>query len=208
MGKSSLHGILNCLAYSLFTESSMPRLLSLHSYQFHRSRLSAAQGIASDVLTTGNEEVISPDRKGSIVSYDKAQLDISVADAAQTQEPGYLGPAPTDEEFRTLRKVAGKMPSVAYTLCAVEFAERASYYGVSQIFSNFVQFPLPEGGNGAGAPPRGTQQTAGALGLGLQASSGVSLSFKFLSYTLPILGAWIADVKWGRYRTVCVSCPA
>ena len=102
---------------------------------------------------------------------------------------------PTHEEFQTLRKVPGKMPPIAYILCAVEFAERASYYGVSMIFGNFVQFPLPKGGNGGGAPPRGTQETAGALGLGLQASSGVTLSFKFLSYTVPILGGWIADTK-------------
>ena len=73
------------------------------------------------------------------------------------------------------------------------------------VFSNFVQFPLPIGGNGAGAPLVGSQKTAGALGRGLQASSGVNLSFKFLSYTLPILGGWVADTKWGRYKTVCVS---
>ena len=112
---------------------------------------------------------------------------------------------PTPEEFRTLRRVPGKLPPIAYMLCAVEFAERASYYGVSMIFGNFVQFPLPKGGNGSGAPPRGTQETAGALGLGLQASSGVTLSFKFLSYTVPILGGWIADTKWGRYKTICVG---
>lgn len=36
---------------------------------------------------------------------------------------------PTDEEFATLRRVPGKIPTVAYLLCAVEFCERASYYG-------------------------------------------------------------------------------
>lgn len=46
------------------------------------------------------------------------------------------------------------------------------------------------GGNGAGAPPRGTQETAGALGMGLQASSGLVLLFAFLAYVLPILGGW------------------
>lgn len=38
---------------------------------------------------------------------------------------------PTDEEFATLRRVPGKIPTVAYLLCAVEFCERASYYGRS-----------------------------------------------------------------------------
>lgn len=36
---------------------------------------------------------------------------------------------PTEEERLTLRRVAGKMPTIAYVICAVEFAERASYYG-------------------------------------------------------------------------------
>ena len=36
---------------------------------------------------------------------------------------------PTEEEFATLRRVAGGVPAVAYLLCAVEFCERASYYG-------------------------------------------------------------------------------
>lgn len=36
---------------------------------------------------------------------------------------------PTDEELATLRRVPGKIPTVAYLLCIVEFCERASYYG-------------------------------------------------------------------------------
>lgn len=56
-------------------------------------------------------------------------------------------PPPTDEERSTLRKVADSIPSVSYWLCAVEFAERASYYGVQTVFSNFIEFPLPQGKN-------------------------------------------------------------
>lgn len=40
---------------------------------------------------------------------------------------------PTEEELVTLRRVPGKLPPVAYLLCAVEFCERASYYGEGQI---------------------------------------------------------------------------
>lgn len=97
------------------------------------------------------------------------------------------------------------MPPVAYALCAVEFAERASYYGASTVFSNFMQFPLPAGGNGAGAPPRGTQETAGALGKGLQFSNAFTLLFMFLAYVTPILGAWIADTRLGRYKTIAIG---
>ena len=37
---------------------------------------------------------------------------------------------PTEEELATLRRVPGQIPTIAYLLCAVEFCERASYYGV------------------------------------------------------------------------------
>jgi hypothetical protein len=86
-------------------------------------------------------------------------------------------PVPTEEETRLLRKVADSIPNKAYMLCVVEFAERASYYGVKTVFSNFMQFPLPEGGNGAGAPPRGSEHTAGALGRGIQFSVAIGLLF-------------------------------
>jgi len=50
-----------------------------------------------------------------------------------------------------------------------------------QLFYNYIQQPLPVGGNGAGAPPKGTQETAGALGLGLQTASE-SISTRLLSF--------------------------
>ena len=52
---------------------------------------------------------------------------------------------PTEAESKTLRRVAGTLPLVSFSLCLVEFAERASYYGAKTVFSNFIQFPLPEG---------------------------------------------------------------
>lgn len=110
---------------------------------------------------------------------------------------------PTEEELKTLRRVPGKLPLVAYLICAVEFAERASYYGVQQLISNFVNRPLPAGGNGWGAPPPGTQQTAGALGLGTVKANAVSQSFSMLVYTLPVFFGWLADTKTGRFKLIC-----
>lgn len=54
-------------------------------------------------------------------------------------------PKPTLEEQSTLRKVADNLPIVSYSLCLVEFAERASYFGSQTVFSNFIEFPLPKG---------------------------------------------------------------
>jgi hypothetical protein len=56
--------------------------------------------------------------------------------------------SPTEEENKTLRKVAGSVSWSGYMLCFVEAANNASYYGVTGVFANFLQRPLPEGGNG------------------------------------------------------------
>jgi MFS family permease len=163
----------------------------------------------------GSEVVVA---SSLIIADDSKQL--QPLEREVTSDDGY--PLPTAEESKTLRKVAGSLPLVSFALCLVEFAERASYYGAKTVFSNFIQFPLPEGmylsngvfrkyanaaegGNGAGAPPRGTQKTAGALGMGLQASSGLTLLFIFLSYVIPIFGGWWADVHIGRYKAICVG---
>lgn len=91
---------------------------------------------------------------------------------------------PTEEELAVLPRIAGKMPWTSYMLCGVEFAERASYYGCNQVFKNFIRAPLPIGGNGAGAPPRGSQKTAGALGKGTAIAGAMTDAFKFLAYGL------------------------
>ena len=145
------------------------------------------------MITTNAEtqEPLAPERKSSVFV-------VSTQPTEEHEEP-------TEEERAKLRKVAGPVPAVAYVLCTVEFAERASYYGCSQVFSNFIQFPLPKGGNGAGATPKGTQETAGALNMGLRTSSALTLLFTFLAYTVPILGGWVADTKLGRYKTICIG---
>jgi hypothetical protein len=127
----------------------------------------------------------------------------SVPSAEREDDPDY--PRPTVEEKSTLRRVAGNIPATSFALCVVEFSERASYYGVLFPFSNFMQLPLPQGGNGAGAPPRGTQQTAGALGKGLQFSNAFVLLFTFLAYVVPLFGAWVADTRLGRYKTIAIG---
>jgi dipeptide/tripeptide permease len=110
---------------------------------------------------------------------------------------------PTEEELDTLRRVPGSMPYVAYAICAVEFAERASYYGVQPLITNFVNKPLPAGGNGWGAVKKGTQDNAGALGLGSVKASAVSQSFSMLAYALPLFFGWLADSKTGRFKIIC-----
>lgn len=112
---------------------------------------------------------------------------------------------PTEEELKTLRRVPGAFPTVAYLLCLVEFCERASFYGVQPLINNFVNRKLPIGGNGYGAPPVGDQQTAGALGMGTVTANAIYQSFNMLAYILPLLFGWIADVKTGRFKIICIG---
>ena len=110
---------------------------------------------------------------------------------------------PTKEELATLRRVPGKLPTEAYMICSVELAERSSYYGISALIANFVNRPLPVGGNGYGAPPRGDQQTAGALGMGTVKANAVNQSFSMLAYGLPLLFGYVADAYTGRFKLIC-----
>ncbi|KAK3936806.1 putative peptide transporter ptr2 protein [Diplogelasinospora grovesii] len=146
---------------------------------------------AQDDITDG-EDVVSPPTyaQSSNISHDDA-----------TYYHGLV--LPTEEEKATLRRVAGRMPASCYYLCAVEFAERASYYGCFQVYKNFIRAPLPPGGNGAGASGAGSQYTAGALGKGSVVATAMTEAFKFLSYALPVYFGWLADTKYGRFKMIC-----
>lgn len=95
----------------------------------------------------------------------------------------------------------------AIAMCLIEFAERASYYGCKGPFNNFINNPLPKGST-TGAVAHGAaglNQHAGALGLGSVKATAVVNMFTFLAYVTPILGGIVADVKWGRFKTICVG---
>lgn len=96
---------------------------------------------------------------------------------------------PTAEEYRTLPKVSAGIKWYTVTLCSIELVERASYYGVQYLFSNFVRGELPPGGNGAGAVakgPAGVNQTSGALGMGPVKASAVGSESLQLLPTTPL----------------------
>lgn len=67
---------------------------------------------------------------------------------------------------------------------------------------NFIQMPLPDGST-TGAS--GTHGQAGALGLGQRASTGLTTFNSMWAYFCPLLGAYMADQYWGRYKTIQIS---
>jgi POT family proton-dependent oligopeptide transporter len=80
----------------------------------------------------------------------------------------------TAEELRTLRRVSDHIPVKAYTIALVELTERLSYYGAVQVFVNFIQQPNPGTATGKALDPNAKNAKPGALGLGQQASTGLT----------------------------------
>lgn len=146
--------------------------------------------------------VADPAVKAQLPVYEEGKVSANGSEIGSHEEFHGLV-VPTEEEKRTLRKVAGSMPASAYYLCAVEFAERASYYGCYQVYKNFIRAPLPADGNGAGASAPGSNLTAGALGRGSVVATAMTESFKFLAYALPVYFGWLADSKYGRFKLIC-----
>ncbi|KAK2063274.1 POT family protein [Colletotrichum caudatum] len=154
------------------------------------------------IVEPDSDQGVHPEKTRYATTLDPESQDASL-ERARTVVDDESYPAPTEEERSTLRKVADTIPFTAWSLCLVEMAERASYYGVKAAFNNYLQFPLPEGGPGTGAiDPSKPNSHAGALGLGLRTASSIGLLFTFLAYLIPIFGAWIADVKIGRYKAI------
>jgi proton-dependent oligopeptide transporter, POT family len=107
----------------------------------------------------------------------------------------------TEEDLRSLRRVSGKIPWVAFTIAFVELCERFSYYGTTVLFTNFIQQPLPLGST-TGA---GKEGQSGALDMGQRAAQGLVTFNQFWAYVTPLLGAYVADAKLGRYKTIHIA---
>ncbi|KAL2855569.1 PTR2-domain-containing protein [Aspergillus pseudodeflectus] len=114
---------------------------------------------------------------------------------------------PTKEEMQTLRRVAGPLNWISFSVAFVELCERFSYYGTTAVFVNFIQHPLPPGSS-TGALVNGESNIPGALGMGQRASTGLTLFNSFWSYIMPLAGAFMADQYWGRFRTIMFSIAA
>ncbi|SPO30545.1 probable PTR2 - Di- and tripeptide permease [Ustilago trichophora] len=110
--------------------------------------------------------------------------------------------APTEQELSSLRRVPEKLPWTTYAIAFCELAERFSYYGCVQVFQNFIQQPRPANSRtGAG----GANNQSGALDEGQRAATGLTTFNSFWVYCMPLLGAYLADTRWGRFKTICIA---
>ncbi|EGW31234.1 uncharacterized protein SPAPADRAFT_56124 [Spathaspora passalidarum NRRL Y-27907] len=103
------------------------------------------------------------------------------------------GREPTDLELKTLRHISESIPFRCWLVAIVELAERFAYYGLSAPFQNYMQ-------NGPNDTP------PGLLALNQSGASALSYFFQFWCYVTPILGGWIADTYWGKYKTIFYFC--
>ncbi|KFY43384.1 hypothetical protein V495_03973 [Pseudogymnoascus sp. VKM F-4514 (FW-929)] len=155
-------------------------------------------GILAEMDTKNSLEVTH----GAAKLESDAAVTRSVSDADKASDASFNveKPFPTEEEFATLPRVPGKIPWTAWTVAAVEFAERFSYYGTTAVFVNFIQKDLPKGSTtGAGFL---IKPGSGALGMGQRASTGLTTFNNFWSYVTPLMGAYVADQYFGRYLTI------
>ncbi|KAG5637809.1 hypothetical protein H0H81_003141 [Sphagnurus paluster] len=112
----------------------------------------------------------------------------------------------TEHELATLRHVADRLPYTAWLVVIVEFAERWTYYGTTNIYNNYIQFDLPKGSNNGSVPKadRGGNVVAGALGQRQQKSFALRTFNSFFVYITPFIGGILADTMWGRYKTIMI----
>ncbi|ODQ81261.1 hypothetical protein BABINDRAFT_179772 [Babjeviella inositovora NRRL Y-12698] len=98
----------------------------------------------------------------------------------------------TDDSFDpSLPRIPAKIPRSSLLVAMVELCERFAFYGLSGPFQNYVQH----------SP---TDKIPGKLGLGSRGANILSYFFQFWCYATPLLGAYIADSYWGKYKTIVV----
>ncbi|POR37056.1 Dipeptide/tripeptide permease [Tolypocladium paradoxum] len=162
-------------------------------------------GEASEPIVRAELRAEATHEKGASVSA--AQGDTvaiarltSARDGTTESLTNVLESFPTPEEIAMLRRVPNHIPLKLFTIAFVELCERFSFYGSTVVFTNFIQQPLPPGSvTGASV------DQPGALGMGQRASTGITTFNQFWQYLMPLFGAWIADAKWGRYKTISTA---
>ncbi|KAF4452905.1 hypothetical protein F53441_4331 [Fusarium austroafricanum] len=164
----------------------------------------AGDSLAEPITVAGLRAEVIDEKRASISAEKRASVATdprpATADAGAVTPVGGVTPDgqfPTAEELDTLRRVPNKIPLKLFSIAFIELCERFSYYGCTVVFTNFIQQKLPEGST-TGAD----NEQPGALGMGQRASTGITTFNQFWQYFMPLLGAYVADQYWGRYKTI------
>lgn len=151
-----------------------------------------------------DEKGLTADKHGAVNPKDDVGV-IASGFGSETDEP-LRGPNgeeyPSKKDLETLRRVKGTISPVIYTIAFIELCERFAYYGTTAVFVNFIQQPLPPGSTTGSA---GTFGQPGALDKGQQASFGLVTFNSFWAYLMPLVGGYLSDTYWGKYKTIHVA---
>jgi POT family proton-dependent oligopeptide transporter len=112
---------------------------------------------------------------------------------------------PTTEDLATLPRVPGAIPWKLWLVAKMALCERFAYAGVTAVFTNFIANPLSAGSKMGAVPKGGEGQPGvqpGALGLGQRAAAGIVRGEMWWVYVFCAVGAWIADTRLGRFKTL------
>ncbi|KAL4726136.1 hypothetical protein ACLX1H_006813 [Fusarium chlamydosporum] len=153
----------------------------------------AAAGLHAEMVDEKRASMAA-ERRASVVTDPHAPAPAVAVPAGGVTPDGQF---PTPEEMESLRRISNKIPLKLFSIAFIEMCERFSYYGSTVVFTNFIQQPLPPGST-TGAD----DEQPGALGMGQRASTGITTFNQFWQYLMPLLGAYLADQYWGRYKTI------
>lgn len=101
------------------------------------------------------------------------------------------GRNPTEEELATLRRVSGKVPLRCWMVSFIGLTERFAFYGTTVTFQNYMQY----------SP---TNNPQGMLSMGSSTATSINFAWRFWAYICPVLGAYLADTFWGKFKTVMI----
>ena len=145
----------------------------------------------------------------------------------------YDADQPTEEELATLRRIPGKIPLIAFSVAFVELCERFSFYGTTVVCKLMISHSNssylmvfsckfhPEASSTWIHDRCWILQTIRCFGHGpasfnwldfivsgsrkMRWDSTDVLSNAFWSYIMPLLGAYMAEKYWGRFKTIQVA---
>ena len=100
----------------------------------------------------------------------------------QVAEAALLDKQQPDEPIKAQK--ANKLWGVCMYILIVEMCERFCFYTLYNIYPQYLYMAGP-----------------GKNGLGQGTANGMKQSFKMLAYLAPLLGGYLADNVWGRYKT-------
>ena len=110
----------------------------------------------------------------------------------ENQQPKVIDASNSDDTFNPAEWIFPKKPSKpvfqglplsALTILVVEFCERLAYYGSSIMFVQYLNQ---------------------ILGFPSDDAAAINQGFSFWSYFTAIIGAYLADAKWGKFKVIAL----